>query len=59
MSMEDDDWEGDDDSVDDDQYTSPCPHCNRMIYEDAQRCPHRIRLLTDRSVRDGDQARLD
>lgn len=39
----DDDWD-DDNSAEDDDADEPatveCPHCQREVYEDAERCPH-------------------
>ncbi len=34
-----DDWEEDFDEENSDE-TIPCPHCQRPIHEDAQRCPY-------------------
>jgi len=35
----DDEFDGVDEDEDDDE-TVPCPHCRRLVYEDAERCPH-------------------
>jgi hypothetical protein len=43
---ETDDWD-DHDVDDDDEPTIPCPYCRREIHEDAQRCPHCERYLSD------------
>ncbi len=42
---EDDEWDDEDEAdedgpEDDDAETVACPHCNRQIYEDAERCPY-------------------
>ncbi len=48
----DDDWDDDfdDDEVDenlDDEPTIPCPYCGKEIHEDAPRCPHCERYISN------------
>ena len=48
--MSDDDFEDDDFAVDEfveHDATIDCPHCGKEIYEDAERCPHCERYLSD------------
>lgn len=42
----DDDFDADQDD-DDDDVTVPCPHCRRLIHEDAERCPYCERYLSE------------
>lgn len=35
-----DDWEEEDFGEEDSNETIPCPHCQRPIHEDSQRCPY-------------------
>ena len=34
-------------TTDDDEPTIPCPYCRREIHEDAERCPHCERYISD------------
>jgi hypothetical protein len=34
-----DDWDDEDEPVDHDDGTAPCPYCGRDILEDSERCP--------------------
>jgi hypothetical protein len=51
---DDDDWGGeswddtdaDEPADEDDDETVPCPHCRQPVYEDAERCPHCERYLS-------------
>lgn len=46
----DDDWDDDVDpeyGEDDDEPTIPCPYCREEIHEDAQRCPHCDRYISE------------
>lgn len=41
---DEDDWDPEDDvdealGDDDEDVTTPCPHCRRSIYDDAEQCP--------------------
>ena len=42
-SEDDEDWEAEDASAD----TSPCPHCGRDVYEQAERCAYCGGYLSD------------
>jgi hypothetical protein len=49
---DDDSWDDDvdndlDDEASDDDATSPCPYCKRMIYDDAEWCPHCEHYISD------------
>jgi uncharacterized paraquat-inducible protein A len=52
---DDDDWDAENwddfepdepEDEDDDDETIPCPHCGQPVYEDAERCPHCERYLS-------------
>jgi uncharacterized OB-fold protein len=49
--MRESDWEDDaddeEDVLDGDGDTTPCPNCGREIYDDAEQCPHCGYYVTD------------
>jgi hypothetical protein len=51
---DDSDWEDEnlDDSTDDDEPCVACPHCQKQIHEDSQRCPYCENYITAEDVRE-------
>lgn len=49
--MDEDRWDDDDDREDapdgDEETTTPCPYCRRLIYDDTPRCPYCGNYLSD------------
>jgi hypothetical protein len=47
--MQEDDWDDDDEDWDeeDEEPTVECPYCGGEVHEDAQRCPHCEKYLSE------------
>jgi uncharacterized paraquat-inducible protein A len=50
---DDSEWEEDilDESMDDDESCIACPHCQKQIHEDSQRCPYCENYISTEDVR--------